>query len=125
RKLSRLFPLFAWGAVSVSRLLFRIRFGHPLVGRPEAAFKRARAHGACAQPRHRPPILLIHAAGDGFVPFTHARRIADAARPSGGPLETYFVECEGHCAAYGHDPERYVATVMRFLAERVLEPAAA
>jgi uncharacterized protein len=59
---------------------------------------------------------LIHAAGDGFVPFAHARRIADAARASGAPLETYFVECEGHCAAYGHDPERYVTTVMRFVA---------
>ena len=125
RRFSHLFPLFAWGAVSVSRLVFRIRFGHPLVGHPEAVFKRTPARGASAQPLHRPPILLIHAAGDGFVPVAHARRIADAARATRAPLETYFVDCEGHCAAYGHDPERYVATVMRFLAERVLEPAAA
>jgi len=124
RKLSRLFPLLAWGAVSASRVLFRIRFGHPLVGRPEATFKRARPRRASTHQLHRPPVLLIHAAGDGFVPVAHARRIASAASASGAPLETYFVECAGHCAAYGHDPERYVATVMRFLTERVLEPAA-
>src|SRR5262249_18217822 len=108
RELSRLFPLVAWSAVSASRVLFRIRFGQPLTSCPAAVFSRPLARRAAAQPVPRPPILLIHGAGDGFVPIAHARRIANAARASGAHLETYFVECEGHCAAYGHDPERYV-----------------
>src|SRR5262249_24623188 len=110
-KLAHLFPLLSWSAVAASRLLFRIRFGHALVGRPDIAFRRWRAGEVDPPPAHRPPILLIHAVGDQFVPCEHSWRIADAAQAAGVPLETYFAECEGHCAAYGHDPDRYVAIV--------------
>jgi hypothetical protein len=96
------------------RPLFRLRFGHALVGRPDSIFKRGRRRSA-TPPTHRPPILLIHAVGDRFIPITHARRIAAAAQACDVPLETYFVEAEGHCGAYAHDPDGYVAAVMRFV----------
>jgi uncharacterized protein len=121
RVLVRLVPALAWSAVTVSRPLFRLRFGYALVGRPDSVFKRGRRRSA-APPAPRPAILLIHAVGDRFIPIAHARRIAAAARACDVPLETYFVEADGHCGAYAHDPDGYVAAVMRFVGRHVAGP---
>lgn len=122
RALAHAFPALAWTAVSASRVIFRLRYHTPLVGRPARALRRAHARfrrrGVVVN-ANRPPILLIHAAGDVFIPIEHARQIAAAALKASVPLETYFVEAKGHCAAYGHDPDGYVSTVMRFLGARV------
>jgi alpha-beta hydrolase superfamily lysophospholipase len=122
RHLARLVPALAWSAVVASRPIFRLRYGHPLIGRPDAIFKRSRRRAASGA--HCPPILLIHATRDRFIPIAHARRIAAAARACDAPLETYFVDTEPHCGAYSHDPDTYVATVMGFLARHLQPPAA-
>jgi pimeloyl-ACP methyl ester carboxylesterase len=122
RLLARLVPALAWTAVAVSRPLFRLRYGYALIGRPESVFKRSRRHAAPAE--RRASILLIHAAGDPFIPIAHARRIAAAATLGNVALETYFVEGEGHCGAYGYDPDAYVATVAEFVARAVASPSA-
>lgn len=120
--LGRLVPAIAWTAVLASRPIFRLRYGYPLIGRPESVFKRMRGHEHTAPAVNSPPILLIHASGDNFVPIGHARRIAAAAAVCDVPLETYFVEGEGHCGAYGLDPDAYVAKVMEFIARSVSMP---
>lgn len=122
RALARTFPALAWTAVTASRLIFRVRYHAPLVGRPVRAFRGAHARfrrGGVVVNGYQPPVLLIHAAGDVFIPIEHARQIAAAALKASVPIETYFVEANGHCAAYGHDPDGYVSTVMRFLGARV------
>lgn len=121
RVLGRLVPALAWSAVTASRPLFRLRFGHALIGRPDSVFKRVRRQSV-APLAQRPPILLIHAVGDRFIPIAHARRIAAAAQARNVPLETYFVEAEGHCGAYAHDPDGYVAAVMRFVRRHAAGP---
>ncbi len=122
RMLRRLVPAVAWTAVAASRPIFRLRYGYPLIGRPESVFKRTRALRHAEQAERRAPILLIHTAGDPFIPIAHARRIAAAAKLGNVPLETYFVDGAGHCGAYGYDPDAYVATMAEFVARAIGAP---
>src|SRR5205085_153114 len=106
RRLRRTFPLLAWATVAMSRIVFRLRFGHALVARPDTSFKRWRARSKAPSRRNCIPILLIHGAKDESVPIMHAHRIAAQAQAHSIPLETYYVEDATHCGAYGYDPQR-------------------
>lgn len=110
------FPAIAWCTVAVSTLVFRLRFGHALIARPDASFKRWKAKANALLPASPPPILLIHGMEDKLVPFTHARQIAAAAQAANIPIETYFVEHASHCGAYGKDPQQYITVLQDFAA---------
>ncbi len=121
RHLSIVFPAVAWMSVATSILIFRMRFGHTYVIRPDDSFRRRSSRGrkkSLEQP-HLIPILLIHASGDELIPFEHAQRLVARARAQCFPLETYFVDCPAHCGAYAYDPERYVAVTQDFLARHL------
>jgi alpha-beta hydrolase superfamily lysophospholipase len=116
-----LFPAIAWFTVEVSKVVFRLRFGHALIARPESFRQwkaKKRTKGIMQHPY--PPILLIHGMNDELIPLSHAHRLVAAARAKKIPLETYFVEGAGHCEAYGYNPERYIEVLQGF-ASRQLE----
>ncbi len=115
RRLRLVFPAVAWCTVAVSRLVFRLRFGHALIARPELGLKRWKSRSKAAIDGRYPPILLIHGMRDEMVPLSHAHRLVAAARANNLPLEAYFVDGAGHCEAYGHDPEGYIAALQRFV----------
>lgn len=117
RWLQRLFPALSWAAVVASRLLFRLRFGHALMARPDRSFKRW-AVRAKATHQHHPAILLIHSVDDEFVPFSHAQQIAAQAQACHIAIETYFVRHATHGGAYGSDPRQYVTRLKHFLAQQ-------
>lgn len=107
RPLRALIPGSTRAAINAGKLIFHLRFRHPLVAQPEARLQRRR--GA-------PPILLMHATDDPLIPLAHAERIARAARAAGIPVETYFVASDVHCGAYGADPAGYIAQLQEFVA---------
>jgi fermentation-respiration switch protein FrsA (DUF1100 family) len=104
--------------VATGVVVYRMRYGHSFVARPEKTFKRwvrrAKRARTAQQPRHI-PILLIHALGDELIPFTHALRLVARARANSIPLETYFVDHPIHCGAYTYNPEQYTAVIQEFL----------
>ncbi len=126
------FPALSRVTFEASDVIFRLRYHHPLRARPDArirawgkqvrrrARQRAEVSGIGLAPR-RVPILLIHALRDPFIPLDHAFRIALAARSSQVPLEMHFVDADVHCGAYGHDPERYIAALERFVRRALAE----
>ncbi len=117
-RLKALLPALSWAAVVASRFLFRLRFGHPLMARPDRSFKRwATPTKATHQPY--PAILLIHSRDDELIPFSHARQIAAQAEAYHIPIETYFVHHATHGGAYGSDPEQYVTRLKRFLTQQI------
>src|SRR5438876_2986596 len=116
RKLQRLWPAVAWLTVFVSSFVFRIRFGYDVIAHPATCFKRWRARVKATHEHRMIPVLLIHASGDTLIPFQHARQIAAEAKLYEVPIETYFIEDEEHCGAYGYDPGEYVTVLQRFLA---------
>src|SRR5258707_14544576 len=65
-RLRTVFPAVAWMSVATSVLIFRMRFGHTFVSRPDTSFKRrvASTRNKSVAPSHSIPILLIHASGD-------------------------------------------------------------
>ena len=99
------------------RLLFHARFHHPLVARPDQAigdrFSRqmVRTPGIIA-----PPILLIHAEYDPLIALHHAHRLVAAASAAGRSIQAYYTPCNIHCGSYGHDPERYMTLLQKFVA---------
>lgn len=117
RWLQRLFPALSWAAVEASRLLFRLRFGHTFMARPDRSFKRWAAAAKAAQ-QPPPAILLIHSVDDEYIPFSHAQQIAAQAQACHIPIETYFVRHATHGGAYGSDPAQYVARLKHFLAQQ-------
>ena len=117
--LRNLIPAISWAAVAVSRPLFRLRFGHALIARPDRRFERRRGAVQVVQPMHTTPILFIHSADDQLVPVSHALRLVALARYYRVPLATYYVEHANHCGAYGSNPERYVTHLQQFLALHV------
>jgi len=121
-QLRTLIPAVAWMTVATSVIVYRMRFGHTFVARPDATFKRwvrrARRAKLAQQPRHT-PILLIHASGDELIPITHAHRLVAMAQAHGIPLETYFVDHSIHCGAYIYNPEQYAAVIQEFLARHL------
>ena len=109
-------PAFCWAAVTVSRLVFRLRFGHALIARPDRSFKRWSTRSGAATYLSPRPILLIHCTQDPLIPLSHAQQLAAQAKAYHVPLETYFVEHASHCGAYGSNPERYVRQLQQFVA---------
>ncbi len=112
-------PALAWVAVAVSRVLFRLRFGHALIARPDRSFKRWARRSGAASHRRPTPILFIHSAGDPFIPFSHAQQLAAQAQACQVPVETYFVEHANHCGAYASNPRHYVTRLQQFIALHV------
>ena len=99
------------------QLLFHSRYRHPLVARPDQAIGD---HGAKQTLRAAgtmpPPILLIHAEDDPMVALHHAHRLVAAARAAGRSIKEYYTSCDIHCGSYGHDPHRYMALILEFVA---------
>lgn len=122
RRLLVLLPALCWTAVVASRLLFRLRFGHPLMARPDRSFKHWVASAKATYQPH-PAILLIHSRDDELIPFSHAQQIAAQAQACHIPIETYFVHHAPHGGAYGSDPEQYVTRLKHFLAQQTGTPA--
>ncbi len=112
-------PVLSWAAVAVSRPLFRLRFGHPLIARPDRRFVRQRASVQAVSSLPTTPILFIHSADDSLIPVSHAQRLVALAQACQAPIETYFVEHASHCGAYGSNPGRYVTRLQQFLAQHV------
>ena len=56
RRLRPVFPAVAWCTVAVSRPVFRLRFGHALIARPEMGFKRWKTRSKAAIEGRYPPI---------------------------------------------------------------------
>src|SRR6266568_1057944 len=121
-RLRSLFPAVAWATVAASTIVFRLRFGHALVARPDMSFKRCRARAKSVLQLHQTPILLIHAAGDEIIPIAHARQLVAKAHAYDVPLETYFVDYAIHCGAYRWNPQRYKAVLQQFLSRHLQHP---
>ena len=120
-RLRSAFPALSWATVAVSAPVYRLRFGHALVARPAATFKRWQAQSTKKGKSRRayPPILLIHGAKDTAIPIAHAHQIAAQAQAHNITLETYFVEEATHCAAYSHDPQQYIRVLQQFVARHL------
>lgn len=105
----KLLPSLAWSTVAMSSCVFRLRYHFALCAHPVARL--------CHWPRSTAPtpILLIHARRDSLIPIEHAERIATAAHAHHLTLESYYVDDDVHCGAYGFDPTRYVATLSAFV----------
>lgn len=118
-RMSTLSSVIAWATIGASVLVFRLRFGHSFVARPDTAFKRWVAQARKTQQFRHTPILLIHASGDELIPVTHAHQLVAQAQAHNIPLETYFVAYCIHCGAYLHNPEQYTAVMQDFLARHL------
>jgi alpha-beta hydrolase superfamily lysophospholipase len=113
------FPAVAKATCATSDLVFRLRHHHALLARTDTKVRHWKRRGYRAMHERQaphPPILLIHALRDPFIPVDHALRIALAAQAGEVPLDLHFADCAVHCGAYGADPERYSAMVRRFVA---------
>jgi alpha-beta hydrolase superfamily lysophospholipase len=119
RQLRGAFPGVAWATVATSSLLFRLRFRHALLARPDMGLRRWLARDRAADHAQATPILLIHAVGDQLIPVAHARRIAEIAQCQQIPIETYFPDEHIHCGAYGYDPAAYIRILQAFVARHV------
>lgn len=115
----RLAATIAWYVVMMSRIIFRLRFGYPVIARPDTSFRRWKQRSRNALQQHSIPILLIHSSGDNLIPFKHAQQIAAEASAQGANLETYFVDADMHCGAYGWDPLEYDRVIQSFLARHL------
>ena len=101
--------------VAAGVVVFRLRFGHTFVARPDTAFKRWVAEAKKNLHFRHTPILLIHASGDELIPVAHAHQLVAQAHAHHIPLETYFVDYRIHCGAYIYDPMRYTTVIQDFL----------
>jgi uncharacterized protein len=145
--LPQMYSALAWSTLQASRILFRVRFGYGFVAHPAANFKRWRRKEGRQKSRilashlaqlargwkrksesvqvveqREIPILLVHAKQDPLIPFSHAQAIAAAAEANQVPVESYFVECDVHCGAFGNNPVEYCDVFLKFL-KRVLGDA--
>ncbi|HTI15144.1 MAG TPA: alpha/beta fold hydrolase [Dictyobacter sp.] len=109
----------AWSIVSMSAFVFRLRYGYPVVARPDTSFKRWKQRSRVLLQHRSIPILLIHSAEDSLIPFEHARQLSAEAKAQGVPLETYFVASGAHCGAYSSDPVQYEQVLYTFLARHL------
>jgi len=117
RALRTLLPSLTRLTLVGGRLLFRARYRHPLVARPDQALGEHPARKVVRVPGIRQPaILLIHAADDPLIALHHAHRLVAAARAAGRSIQAYFTPCAIHCGSYGHDPQRYIALIQQFVA---------
>lgn len=62
-----------------------------------------------------PPLLLLHGRDDAIVPWTQARRLADAWQRAGGRCELHLLEATGHAfvVPYYKSSEAVVVEVLR------------
>jgi dienelactone hydrolase len=116
RPLRATIPALSWATVAISRIVFRVRYGHQLSARPASSLRRWHARANELADRRIPPILLIHGTRDTAVPISHAHEIAAQANAQGIPLETFFSEGSAHCGTYGDDPQGYVDRLQDFVA---------
>lgn len=105
----KLLPGVAWAIVAVSSWVFRVRFHFALFARPAVGLRHWPQRIAST------PILLIHALRDPLIPMYHSERLATAAQGRHLILETYYVDDDVHCGAYGFAPACYVATLSAFV----------
>src|SRR6266568_160157 len=112
------FPAVAWATVLAATVVFRLRFGHALIARPDTIFKRWRKLSKAIL---HTPILLIHGSGDSLIPIAHARQLVAKARAHNIQLQTYFVDHARHCGAYGSDPQQYITVLQKFLSPHLGE----
>jgi pimeloyl-ACP methyl ester carboxylesterase len=116
RALRTLIPLLTRLTFLGGQLLFHARYRHPLVARPDQAIgahpdrQTERTPGALPS-----PILLIHAMHDPLIALHHAHRLVAAARKAGRSIQVYYTPCAIHCGSYGHDPQRYMALILKFV----------
>ncbi len=119
RRLSRTFPAIAWATVATSTIVFRLRYGHAMVARPDASFKRWKALSQTTLSPKYAPVLLIHDEKDPLIPVAHAHQIVAKARTYNIPVETYYVDDAVHCGAYGYNPEQYISVIQDFLSRHL------
>jgi len=81
-------------------------FGQFLVGED---VRRARPVDEIARIAPR-PVLIIHAAGDDYIPVAHAQRLA-AAYPA---AQLWVVQARGHVSAYRRNSRTYIERVADF-----------
>jgi uncharacterized protein len=110
------FHALSWATVAVSAVVFRLRYGYPLIARPDTSFKRWHSQTKGIIRKDYPPILLIHGMQDIAIPIAHAHQIMTQAQAHNITLETYFVEEAAHCGAYGYNPQEYIRVIQQFLA---------
>lgn len=96
RKLSGLPGFVLPGALAIGRVLTGV------------ALQRVRPLEAATRLAGR-PCLLIHSAGDRFIPALDAQRLAAAAR-----AELWITESEGHIGSYRAEPAAYTERVLAF-----------
>ncbi|GCF07360.1 alpha/beta hydrolase [Dictyobacter arantiisoli] len=114
-----LVTIASWFIVAISRIDFRIRYGFTVIARPDTSFKRWKQRSKKILQQHSIPILLIHSSGDNLIPFAHAQHLAAEAAAQGAPLETYFVDTNIHCGAYGWNPLQYDHVIQTFMAKHL------
>jgi pimeloyl-ACP methyl ester carboxylesterase len=119
RPLRRAFMPLSWATVAASTVVFRLRFRQPLMAHPASHLKGWQRKVNSDSGAALPPILLIHASNDAFIPISHAYQIAAQAQAHHIPLETYYTEGSMHCNSYGDYPQQYIDRLQRF-AERCL-----
>ncbi|MBI5719077.1 MAG: alpha/beta fold hydrolase [Burkholderiales bacterium] len=98
RKLSGLPGFLLPGTLAIGRLLTGV------------ALQRVRPLEAASRLGGR-PCLLIHSAGDRFIPAADAKRLAAAAG-----AELWITESEGHIGSYRAEPAAYTERVLAFFA---------
>jgi pimeloyl-ACP methyl ester carboxylesterase len=117
RALRTLLPSLTRLTLVRRRLLFRARYRHALVARPDQALGEHPERKVVRVPGIRlSAILLIHAADDPLIALHHAHRLVAATRAAGRSIQSYFTPCAIHCGSYGHDPQRYIALIQQFVA---------
>jgi dipeptidyl aminopeptidase/acylaminoacyl peptidase len=101
RQLCRLPAFLLPGALAISRLLTGVRL------------QRVRPLDAAARLAGR-PCLLIHSAGDRFIPASDARRLAAAAA-----AELWITDTPGHIGSYRAEPGAYSQRVLAFFSRHL------
>jgi len=116
QRLHMMMPAVSWAIVEIGACVFRVRFGYPLIARPDRCLERWRAPPNAPHPPFTlPPILLIHGEQDSVIPIAEARSLEAQARAFTFEVETYYVKGAEHCGAYERDPQRYTQIVQHFL----------
>ncbi|MGZ6365172.1 MAG: alpha/beta hydrolase [Ktedonobacteraceae bacterium] len=121
QRLHVMMPAVSWAIVEIGACVFRVRFGYPLIARPDRCLERWRALPNAHPPYTSPPILLIHGEQDSVIPIAEARSLEAQARALTFEVETYYVKGAQHCGAYERDPQRYIQEVQHSLI-RHLDP---
>ncbi len=101
----------AWTLTQSGRVVFRFRFGHRLVARPDLAVQHSIAGD--------PPILLIHAIDDPLIPLSDAESLVAAAQSVGRKVMLYVTQSKVHCGSYNADPERYIQHIQAVVAGKL------